>query len=217
MANRLTSDERGATFVEFTAVFPFLMLLLLGTVDVGLLMVDWASLNRATYAGARFAAISDPVATGINAPIAGTLKGQSCINPATGASTANCTARAATTCVATGSPTGGSCPGYTFNNTAMDAIVTEMNKLMILGTLDRRQVSVTYTPTNIGYVGRSDGFPVNITVGIRCFKHKFYFLEALMGWAFPAAGSECNGVPMTTGILLPAFATTLPSEDLKTN
>lgn len=217
MANRLTGNERGATFVEFTAVFPFLMLLLLGAVDVGMLMVDWAGLNRATYAGARFAAVSAPVATGINAKITGTLNGQSCIDPVTGAATASCTARSATTCVATGSPTGGSCPGYTFNDAAMNAIRDEMNKLMILGTLDRRQISVTYTPTTIGYVGRSDGFPVNITVGIRCFKHKFYFIEALMGWAFPAAGSECNGVPMTSGIPVPPFATTMPSEDLTTN
>lgn len=217
MANRLARDESGATFIEFAAVFPFLMLLLLSAVDVGMLMADFAGLNRATYAGARFAAISDPVATGINATITGTTNGQSCINPTTGAATANCTVRSATTCVATGSPTGGSCPGYGFSDGAMNAIVAEMNQLMILGKLDRRQVSVTYTPTGLGYVGRTDGYPVNITVGIRCYKHKFYFIQAFMGWAFPAAGTECNGVPMTSGFLVPAFATTLPSEDLKTN
>lgn len=221
MANSFRQDTSGAAFVEFTVVFPMLMLFLLGTVDVTMLMVNWASYNRATYAGARFAAISNPVAPGINAAISGTKAGQNCINSTTGAASGNCTARSATTCIASGAVTGGSCTnGYTWStasDTALDAIVTAMRQLLLVGTLDRRQVSVTYTPTNVGYVMRTGGPPLNITVSIRCAQFQFIFLQPLMGWAFPAPPTACRGITIPNGVTLPPFSTTLPSEDLTTN
>ena len=217
MASSLRRDDSGATFVEFAVVFPILMFFVLGAVDVSLLMVNWMSYNRATYAGARFAAISNPVATGINTTIAGGTAGNSCINPNTGASTGNCTAKSATTCIATGATTGSCTNSYTFDNAALDAIVAKMKEVMIEGTLDRRQVSVTYTPITMGYVGRPDGFPMNITVAIRCVRHRFYFMQGLMRWTFPALTGTCAGIPVPEGITLPDFATTMPSEDLTSN
>ena len=218
MASSLRRDDSGATFVEFAVVFPILMFFVLGAVDVS--PAD-GQLDAATIAppmpGARFAAISNPVATGINTTIAGGTAGNSCINPNTGASTGNCTARSATTCIATGATTGSCTNSYTFDNAALDAIVAKMKEVMIEGTLDRRQVSVTYTPITMGYVGRPDGFPMNITVAIRCVRHRFYFMQGLMRWTFPALTGTCAGIPVPEGITLPDFATTMPSEDLTSN
>lgn len=195
-----------------------LMLLLLGIMDITMLAIDWTSYNRATYAGARIAAISAPVAIGVNAPIAGTKPGQPCINPTTGAPTGFCTARSATTCIATGAVSGGSCTnGYTFSDAALNTIHSEMTRLLLMNGLDRRQISVTYTPTNVGFVSRSDGPPLNITVSTRCLRSAFSFLGGLMGWILPSSPSDCNGIGLGRGISLPEFRTTLPSEDLTTN
>lgn len=216
MVNRLKNDSSGAALLEFTVVFPIVMLIVLGVIDVTLLMIDWSTYNRATYSGARIAAISDPVALGINAVIAGTSAGDACIDATTGNSTGNCTARNAATCIATGATSGGSCTGgYGFSNTALDTIVAEMRK--VFSNLDRRQVSVTYTPIMMGYVGRPDGFPMNVTVSIRCVRHQFFFLHTLMKWTMPAAPTACSGINVPAGVVMPAFATTLPSEDLQTN
>lgn len=216
MASSFRHDRDGAALIEFTLVFPIVLLIVLGVVDVTLLMIDWSSYNRATYAGARIAAVSNPVAMNINAAIAGTSPGDACIDPSSGVSTGNCTARNAATCVATGVTSGGNCTGgYSFSDAALNNIVTEMKKSF--SNLDRRQVSVTYTPIMMGYVGRPDGFPMNVTVSIRCVQHQFYFLQSLMGWTMPSPPAACNGIAVPTGVVMPAFATTLPSEDLQTN
>ena len=216
MANRFRNDSSGAALLEFTVVFPIVMVIVLGVVDVSFLMIDWSSYSRTTYAGARVASTSNPVATGINAPIAGTSPGDPCISPSSGSSTGNCTAKNAATCIATGVSTGGSCTGgYTFSDAALNTIVGEMSK--VFSNLDRRQVSVTYTPIMMGYVGRPDGFPMNVTVSLRCVQHKYFFLDGLMRWVMPAAPAACNGIPVPAGVVMPAFATTMPSEDLQTN
>lgn len=216
-------DERGAAFVEFAVAFPVIMLFILGGVDIGLMMVNWTSYNRATFAGARFASISNPVAMGINATISGAsgtiLPGQSCLNSTTGAPSGNCTTRKESTCIATSGATGGagSCTnGYTFDKAALDAIVDRMRERLMEGSLDRRQVSVTYTPTNFGYVSRAGGAPMNVTVSLRCLRQHFFFLDGLMGWAFPPP-ADCAGISVAEGVRLPTFSTTLSSEDLTTN
>lgn len=223
LANNIRSDERGATFVEFAVTFPVVMLFILGGVDIGLMMANWTGYNRATFVGARHASISNPVATGINATIGGSagtiLPGQSCLNSATGASSGNCVVKQASTCIATSGVKGGggSCTnGYTFDNAALDDIVAEMQEHLIGSTLDRRQVSVTYTPTNFGYVSRVGGAPMNVTVSLRCLRQRFFFLDGLMGWAFPAP-TDCAGISVASGVKLPIFSTTLSSEDLTTN
>ena len=213
--DRLLRDSAGATYIEFTFVCPFLMLLLLGGIDFSLLMIDWVSLSRASYAGARLATVVDPVATGINAATAGTTGGASCFNYTDGTSTGNCTARASAVC--TGAATNGTCTGgYAWNETSFQTIFTEMNKYMLFGALDRRQIQISYTPTGFGYALRPIGPPMNITVSFQCVTYPFYFLGALMHWVFAAPGSTCTGIS-GGGLALPQFPTTLPSEALSTS
>ncbi len=223
MANRFHRDTSGSVFVEFTLVFPLLMLVVLGTVDVGLMFFSWAGGYKATYAGARFAAISAPVAPNIVNTTASTssgTNGNSCFDPDTGAANgaASCTTWNVE-CKATGSGNAGTCTGGagSFSNAAFTAILNKMQSYYLSRTLDRRQVVVSYKSIDLGYVGRPGGSPMTVTVSLRCMKHQLFFLEPLMGWAFPALPSACNGIPTNPGMTLPDFSTTLPSEDLATN
>ena len=220
LANSMRNDERGAAFVEFAVAFPVIMLFILGGVDIGLMMVNWTSYNRATFDGARYATISNPVAKGINATISGSsgtiLPGQSCLNTATGTSSGNCVMKKESTCIATSKyeKGPGTCTnGYTFDYDALDNIVKRMGERLMEQSLDRRQVSVTYTPTNFGYVSRAGGAPMNVTVSLRCLRQHFFFLDGLMGWAFPPS-TDCAGISGAVGVRLPTFSTTLSSEDL---
>jgi Flp pilus assembly protein TadG len=221
LANNLSTDGSGAAFIEFAAVFPLLMLVVLGTVDLSLLMIDWSNFSSATYVGARFAAVSDPVATGINndtAAASSATAGQSCIDVTSGAASGNCVTLGST-CATTGASTTVACTNSTFtaSSTALDAIVAAMNATLVEKQIDRRQVIVAYTPTNLGYVMRPGGSPMNITLSLRCVRHDFYFITSLMRWVFSTPESQCTGIGGSTGVALPTFSTTLPSEDLTTN
>jgi hypothetical protein len=209
--------------VQFTLVFPILMLIVLGTVDASLMFFSYAGGYKATYAGARFAAVSAPVAQSNNVklldPTPGSKAGLSCFdaggNPD---ATANCTSW---TLVCTGGAgNGGTCTGCSpncFNNTAFTDILNKMQSYYLYRTLDRRQVTVSYQSTGLGYVSRPGGSPMTVTVSLRCMKHELFFLGPLMGWAFPALPAACNGIPTNSGIPMPTFSTTLPSEDMTTN
>ena len=106
---------------------------------------------------------------------------------------------------------------FTASSAALDAIVARMNDDAPGRTIDKRLVTVTYTPTNVGFVQRPGGSPMNITVELRCVRHEFFFLSALMRWVFSAPVSACTGNGITDGVPLPTFTSTLPSEDLTTN
>lgn len=223
MANRFHRDDSGSVLVQFTLVFPLLMLVVLGTVDIGLMFFSWAGGYKATYAGARFAAISAPVAPSIVGTTVSTssgTNGTSCFDPSSGAPdlTASCTMWNVQ-CTATGSGNAGNCTGGagSFSDAAFTAILNKMQSYYLSRTLDRRQVIVSYESMGLGYIGRPGGSPMTVTVSLRCMKHQMFFLEPLMGWAFPALPAACNGIPTNPGIQLPTFSTTLPSEDLTTN
>ena len=66
--NKLHRDCVGSSLVEFTLVFPVLLVVLLGSVDVGFMLFEWMLANKAAYVGAHRAIVSDPVAIGINQP-----------------------------------------------------------------------------------------------------------------------------------------------------
>lgn len=51
---RLRMSERGATLVEFAIVLPLLMLLIMGTIDMGRYMAARSSVNTATREAARY-------------------------------------------------------------------------------------------------------------------------------------------------------------------
>lgn len=227
--SRLGRDERGTSFVEFTVVFPLTILVILGTVDASLLVFDWSSATKATYAGARTAIVSDPVASAARFTLASyttqsTYSGRYCYNAANG--NADGTAACPTvnvTCKGDNTGTGGSCTSGDFNKAAFDAIFNQVQAAYGFRSLDRRQVQVTYATTNLGFVGQQsfDGssgeLPMNVTVELRCITHQFFFVNALMRWTFSSLPAGCAGVPAPDGVIMPPFTTTLPSEDLTSN
>jgi hypothetical protein len=87
----------------------------------------------------------------------------------------------------------------------------------IFPRLQRQNVVISYQTTGLGYVNRPNGLPMNVTVSLRCMSHQFYFLGALMGWAFPNLPNSCPSPLTTNGPIISSFATTLTSEDLTTN
>lgn len=221
--------------LEFMLVFPLVMLVVLGSVDASLLMLDMTQVNKATYAGARTAVVSDPVfgsVTWVYDTLA--VPGDACYSDVDGSPTGKCKTTVHMNCVATaGSANGatagqcctvsGSTCGSSVNWTAgglstFNAIFSSMIKAYPEGSLDARQVQISYQTTGLGYVKQPGGQPLNVSVSVRCMSHCFLFLNALMGWVFATLPSDCPSdlrtQAGTSGPIMPATTTTLPGEDM---
>jgi hypothetical protein len=75
----------------------------------------------------------------------------------------------------------------------------------------RRQatnVTISYQLNGSGYVGRPGGLPINVTVSVQNVTHQFYFVIGIMSFF----GGKFASTPV-----IPAFATTLTSEEMATN
>jgi TadE-like protein len=203
--SRLFRDLRGSSLVEFTLIFPMLLLVALGTVDICFMFYDWTLANSAAYRGARAAIVSAPVASGITDPTYdGLLLGQPCFDSGTGSSNGNCPSMSSTC-------TAGSCTGgFAWNESAFSAIFSKMQAAF--PRLTRANVEIEYQTIPLGFVGRPDGLPLNITIRIKCATHQLYFLPALANWVFsPAPGCAEGGMPILQ------FPTSMTSEDMVTN
>lgn len=222
LAARLFHDQAGSSLVEFTLVFPIFLLIALGTIDVSYMLFDWALANKAAYAGAHVAIVSDPVAGGItdlNDSYQVALIGDMCVDPSstTGANS-NCPAFRV---VCTGAATLGSCTCTTLDSfgsgclsfTGFDptdaSFATIYNRMhSIFHRLQRQNVTITYQTNNLGFVGQPNGVPMNVTVSIDGMTHPTFFVGPLLSFF---GGNFGANVP------IPSFATTLTSEDVATN
>jgi Flp pilus assembly protein TadG len=213
---KVWSDIRGSILVESAIMLPLFLLVTLGTIDVAYMLYDWQLANKAAYAGAHRAIVSNPVDPSItNPPWVPTSIGLPCYD---GTNT-NCPAMQST-CKST-SATGGTCDGNggTFDPAAFQNILSKMQQTY--GCTDantcplgRQNVTISYASNQLGFSGQPNGMPLSITVSLKCMVHPFYFIGALMQWAFtPATG--CSGP--VSGWPIPSYATTLTSEDLDTN
>ncbi|HKH20870.1 MAG TPA: TadE family protein [Gammaproteobacteria bacterium] len=221
--SKLLRDSDGSSLVEFTLVFPVLMLVALGTVDFVFYTLDMGQANKAAYRGARSAIVSTPVATGINDPTyTPANNGLPCSDDA-GNPTGSCPAIPTVVCtgrdVSAGG--GGTCTGgYAFNDVAFSQL-TEPRGIYpkmkeIFPRLERSNVEITYRQTGLGFSGRPGGLPLSVTVSYRCLTSKFFFIGGLAGLVYPGPPAGCPaGTP--TGPQLAAFATSLPSEDLRSD
>src|SRR5262249_54461543 len=66
LAANFCRDQRGAVIVEVTIVLTFVFVLVLGGIEFLLLFYQWNAAAKAVQVGARLAAVSDPVAAGLN-------------------------------------------------------------------------------------------------------------------------------------------------------
>ena len=66
LAANFCRDHRGAVIVEVSIVMTFMFVLVLGGIEFLLLFYQWNAAAKAVQIGARLAAVSDPVAGGLN-------------------------------------------------------------------------------------------------------------------------------------------------------
>lgn len=210
--NRFFRDTAGAAMIEFTLILPLLLAVALGTVDVTLMLYDWSMANKAAYRGARVAVVSNPVAQNITDLDYDTNPlhiGDLCYAVDTGAAdgTVACPT-VTTTCTATACSN-----SWTRDDGAFDVIVGEMQALFPRLTEDN--VEIEYRTTGLGFYGRPDGLPMNVTVRIRCMRARLFFIGAWgADWVFGDLPDNCGADPDPSGPPLPAFSTTLQSEGM---
>jgi hypothetical protein len=188
--NRLVRDCRGSSLVEFTLVFPILILITFGTIDVTYMLYEWNLASKAAYRGARVAIVANPVAPEITNPAYNVADiGLFCFNRDTGASTGLCPT-VSVTC-----PSADGCPDP--DNAAFTFILQEMQQ--IFPRLQAANVSIHYETTGLGFVGRPGGLPMNVTVSIRCMTHQLFFFGRVNGMGVSGAPQPVPGIPTRPG------------------
>lgn len=163
---RLWRDERGMA-AEFALVLPLLLLLMLGTIEAGIYAWRINQGEKATQWGARFAAVTDPVAAEIatdnyiNQTIGGTQIGQGDRIPLANF-TIVCTS-AGTTCSCTGSD----ClrGSYTKDAAAFTRLTARMQQ--VYPQLAEANVQVEYAGSGLGFAGDPNGPDVAPLITVR--------------------------------------------------
>jgi Flp pilus assembly protein TadG len=204
-------DTRGTTAVEFALIVMLLFLVSFGIIDFGLAYWQWVMAEKATQVGVRKAVVSNFVASSLATwPInsGGTsADGTLCMNQATGAIITDCSFSRVTctldlagttiTCSCPGSP----CPTASATASNFTAIVSEMKRLDPY--IQNNNVQIQYSQNGLGFVGRSGGLPVTVTVTLTGMTFKFFVIDVFTG----GPGS----------FTMPPFKATLIGEDLSSS
>jgi Flp pilus assembly protein TadG len=206
-------DDNGAVLVEVTVVMTIMFVFILGSIEFLFAMFQWNAATKAVQIGARIAAVSNPVAAGLNnlglAVVSASLPPGSAmpnfIITCDGA-TESCTCN-----------TVGACPGVGgYDAAAMNTIVYgrgssscsdatsfyDTGMCDIFSRISPANVVIVYTQTGLGYAGRPGGPAPTITVSIQNLPFQFFFLSGLRGF---------KDIP------IPALTTSITAEDLSSN
>ena len=205
----LWRDEAGAVFAEFAILLPVIVLVLGGSIDFLYAFYQWNAAVKAVEVGARIAAVSDPVALGLNQ-----FTNQALFN---GAAPGTTMPAFIVTCKDGSCSCVGACAGLvqnSFDERAMDRIVfgrgldkkacgrakpyymTGMCDL--LPAITPANLVVVYKQTGLGYAGRPGGPLPTIEVSLTGMQFQFFFLNSL--WS--------------VHIAMPTITTTMTAEDL---
>jgi hypothetical protein len=207
---RLARDQDGAILVEATVTMTVLLVFVLGSIDFLVAFYQWNAAAKALLVGARIAAVSDPVADGLNnlsVAVAGPFMPAGAPMPSF---VVRCDG-AARTCTCEGA-----CTGITgYNDAAMNTIVfgrgssscSDATSLYYAGMCDIfpritvANVVIVYAQTGLGYVGRPNGPVPTISITLQNLPFQFYFLGGLMGLSkinIPAVAS-IGGEDLSSG------------------
>jgi hypothetical protein len=216
---RLLRDQNGGVLVETTIMISIVLVFVLGSVDFLFAFYQWNAAAKAVELGARIAAVSNPLATGLSCITATCVTSDSlstrvvsssvAVGDAMPSFTVTCNASGGASCSCSGTCTGVS--GY--NSAALHTIVygrgssacgdatSAYNAGMcdIFPRIQAANVKVVYAQTGAGYAGRSRGPVPTITVSIQNLPFQFFFLGGLLGFG---------------DINMPALQTTITGEDL---
>lgn len=206
-------DQHGAVMVEVTIMLSITLILVFGAIDFLLLFYQWNAAAKAVQIGARLAAVSDPVASGLNR-ISQAVVGASV---APGAAMPNfvvtCDGRTAT-CTCSGVNACRGIKGY--DGAAMNTIVfgrgssscsdaksgDGVGMCDIFSRITPTNVKIVYAQTGLGYAGRPGGPTPTITVSLQHLPFQFFFLRGLMGFH---------------DLQIPASTVSLTAEDLSSH
>jgi Flp pilus assembly protein TadG len=205
---RFARDKAGAVLVEVTVVLALMFVVILGSIDLLFAFYQWNAASKAVQIGARIAAVSDPVAIGLNG--LSTAVVNSFVSPGSvmPSFVVRCESKAAACrCI-------GACAGVgSYNPAAMNTIIfgrgssscTDATSFYRAGMCDifsritSANVVIIYTQTGLGYAGRPGGPAPTITISIEDLPFQFFFLSGAMGFG---------------NIQIPALTTSITAEDL---
>jgi Flp pilus assembly protein TadG len=215
LLRRLVHDEAGGPLVEAAVLIPILFFFLFGAIDFSFLFYQWSAAAKAVEVGARIAAVSDPVASGLKSISDAAVNGANAGDPLP---SFKVTCNGHTTgCVLTNASFSAT---LTYDPSAMQKIVYGRSGGTSCATpssyyfagmcnffpgLTTDNVQVVYEQTGLGYVQSSDGPQPTVTVSLlqtpdsAARKFRFFFLGGLKG--FPDAK-------------IPPFTTTVTGEIL---
>jgi hypothetical protein len=203
-------DEGGAVLVEVAIVMTIMLVIVLGAIEFLLVFYQWNTAAKAVQIGARIAAVSDPVASGLNG------LSKSVVGPIVppGASMPNFTITcdgSTARCICNDN---GFCPGdLAYNAPAMNTIVfgrgssscTDASSFYDAGMCDvfaritPANVVITYAQTGLGFASRPGGPVPTITISLKNLSLQFLFLRGLKGF---------------NDLHIPPLATSITAEDL---
>jgi Flp pilus assembly protein TadG len=208
---RLLSDQGGAVLVEATLMMTIMLVFVLGSIDFLFAFYQWNAAAKAVQIGARIAAVSDPVAIGLNNLSRVAVNASVPPGAAMPAFEVTCNGDSAScSCV-------GACTGIgEYNAQAMNTIVfgrgssscSDATNFYNAGMCDvfsrikPANVVISYTQTGLGYAGRPGGPVPTITIAIQNLPFQFFFLGGLMGF---------------NNLQIPALTTSITAEDLSSS
>ena len=158
-----------------------------------LLFYQWNAAAKAVQIGARLAAVSDPVASGLNGLSQAVVGASVPPGAAMPKFIVTCDGRTAT-CTCNGSAPAGGLRSY--DGAAMNTIVfgrgssscsdaksgDGVGMCDIFSRITPTNVKIVYAQTGLGYAGRPGGPTPTITVSLQNLPFQFFFLRGLMGF-----------------------------------
>jgi hypothetical protein len=216
---RLLRDQNGGVLVETTIMISIVLVFVLGAVDFLFAFYEWNAAAKAVEMGARIAAVSNPLASGLSC-ITTTCVTSDSLSTRVVSSTihvGDVMPSFSVTCNDGGNGScscSGSCTGVSgFNSAALNTIVYgrgssacgdatsryHVGMCDIFPRIQPANVKIVYAQTGAGYAGRSRGPVPTITVSIQNLPFQFFFLGDLLGFS---------------NINMPALQTTITGEDL---
>jgi Flp pilus assembly protein TadG len=209
-ATRFMHDQDGGPLVEAAVMIPILFVFLLGSVDFLNAFLQWNQATKAVEVGARIAAVSDPVASGLNTIPTNALSASVLLGDTMPAFQVTCDGKTqACSC------SSGTCTGMgTYSAAAMNLIVFGRDgkgacgdstsyytsgMCDVFAPITTSNVKVVYTQTGLGFAGRAAGPVPTITVSIESLPFQFFFLSDLRGFV---------------NLTMPALTTTITGEAL---
>jgi hypothetical protein len=206
-------DDNGAVLVEVTVVMTIMFVFILGSIEFLFALFQWNAATKAVQIGARIAAVSNPVAAGLDNLSVAVLSAAVPPGSPMPFFTITCDgASASCTCNSIGA-----CPGVGgYDAAAMATIVYgrgsascsdatsfyDTGMCDIFSRISPSNVVIVYTQTGLGYAGRPGGPAPTITVSIQNLPFQFFFLSGLRGF---------KDIP------IPALTTSITAEDLSSN